>query len=104
MVMGSGKTTLAVNEAYRLIKFAGARRLLFLVDRGNLGKQALGEFEKFITPDDGRKFTELYGVQRLTSNVINPAAKVIICTIQRLYSILSGEVELDPTWRSSIRR
>jgi len=60
MATGSGKTYTAVNFVYRLIKLAGARRVLFLVDRGNLGDQTLKEFQQFITPDDGRKFTELY--------------------------------------------
>ena len=46
-------------------------------------------------PDDGRKFTDLYNVQRLTSNRIDPAARVVITTIQRLYSMLRGEAELD---------
>jgi type I restriction enzyme R subunit len=39
MATGSGKTYTAINFLYRLIKFAGARRVLFLVDRGNLGRQ-----------------------------------------------------------------
>jgi type I restriction enzyme R subunit len=38
MATGSGKTLLAIVLSYRLIKFAGAKRILFLVDRGNLGK------------------------------------------------------------------
>jgi type I restriction enzyme R subunit len=37
MATGSGKTFTAISFIYRLIKFAGARRVLFLVDRGNLG-------------------------------------------------------------------
>src|SRR5206468_3738969 len=37
MATGSGKTFTAVNFVYRLIKHAGAQRILFLVDRGNLG-------------------------------------------------------------------
>ena len=41
MAIGSGKTYTAVNFVYRLIKLAGARRVLFLVDRGNLGDQTL---------------------------------------------------------------
>ncbi|MGH3449777.1 MAG: DEAD/DEAH box helicase family protein, partial [Haloechinothrix sp.] len=44
-----------------------------------------------VTPDDRRKFTELYNVQVLRSNRIDPAAKVVITTIQRLYSILRGQ-------------
>jgi len=65
MATGSGKTFTAVSFIYRLIKFAGARRVLFLVDRSNLGRQTLKEFQQYVTPDDGRKFTELYNVQHL---------------------------------------
>ncbi len=96
MATGAGKTFTAANVTYRLIKFAGARRVLFLVDRANLGRQTLKEFQAFTTPDDGRKFTALYNVQHLASNVIDPVARVTITTIQRLYSILKGETELDP--------
>ncbi len=95
MTMGSGKTYVAVAEAYRLIRYAGSKRVMFLVDRINLGQQAFGEFADYATPDDGRKFTELYNVQLLRSNRIDPAAKVVITTIQRLYSILRGEPELQ---------
>lgn len=95
MATGSGKTFTAINSVYRLIKFADARRVLFLVDRSNLARQAYKEFQQFITPDDGRKFTELYNVQRLTSNVLDPVSRVHITTIQRLFSILSGDPEFD---------
>jgi type I restriction enzyme R subunit len=96
MATGSGKTVTAVTSVYRFVKFGGAQRVLFLVDRANLGRQALKEFQAYSTPDDGRKFTELYNVQLLTSNKIDPVAKVVITTIQRLYSMLKGEQELDP--------
>jgi type I restriction enzyme R subunit len=95
MATGSGKTFTAVNTAYRLLKFGGAKRILFLVDRGNLGKQAEDEFANFTPPDDARKFPALYTVQRLKSNSINPAEKVVITTIQRLYSMLKGDSDLD---------
>ena len=93
MATGSGKTIFAITSVYRLIKYAGARRVLFLVDRSNLGEQADKEFHGFHTPDDNRKFTELYNVQRLTSNTIGSSSKVVITTIQRLYSMLKGEPE-----------
>ncbi len=96
MATGSGKTYTAVNFVYRLVKFAKARRVLFLVDRGNLGEQALKEFQNFRTPDDGRRFTELYNVQHLTSNALDGVARVSIATIQRLYSILRGEKDTAP--------
>jgi type I restriction enzyme R subunit len=97
MTMGAGKTYVAVSEAYRLIRHAGAKRILFLVDRINLGVQAGDEFRAYVTPDDGRKLSELYDVQLLRSNYIDPAAKVVITTIQRLYSILRGDEEFDET-------
>ena len=95
MATGTGKTFTAVSFVYRLIKHAKAKRVLFLVDRNNLGRQAFKEFDQYLTPDDGRKFTELYNVQHLQSNVLDSVSKVHITTIQRLYSMLSGEPEFD---------
>lgn len=95
MATGSGKTFTAISSAYRLIKEGGAKRVLFLVDRGNLGRQAHKEFQAYTTPDDGRKFTELYNVVNLTHNTVDPVNKVVITTIQRLYSILQGEESFD---------
>ncbi len=95
MATGSGKTFMACNQVYRLIKHAGAKRVLFLVDRSNLGRQTLREFQGFTSPDEGRKFTELYNVQLLQSSHIDPVSRVCIATIQRVYSILKGE-ELAP--------
>ncbi len=91
MASGSGKTFASVSFVYRLIRFAGARRVLFLVDRNTLGRQTLQEFQQYRTPDDGRKFTELYNVQRLTSRNIDSVSRVCITTIQRLYAMLRGE-------------
>jgi type I restriction enzyme R subunit len=96
MTMGSGKTFTACNFIYRLIAHAGAQRILFLVDRRTLGRQALNEFQQFTIPGDGRKFTEIYNVQLLSSNKIDPVCRVVITTIQRLYSILRGESDYDP--------
>ena len=41
-----------------------------------------------VTPDDGRKFTELYNVQHLQSAQLDRVSRVSISSIQRLYSIL----------------
>ncbi|NNJ12580.1 DEAD/DEAH box helicase family protein [Chloroflexales bacterium ZM16-3] len=95
MATGSGKTFTAVSAIYRLIQHAGARRVLFLVDRSNLGRQTLREFQQYVTPDDGRKFSEIYNVQHLQSNTLDDVSRVCITTIQRLYAMLSGQ-ELDP--------
>ena len=94
MATGSGKTFAAITAGYRLLKFAKAKRILFLVDTKNLGEQAEQEFQAYTPNDDKRKFTELYGVQRLSSGFIDKSSQVCISTIQRMYSVLKGE-ELD---------
>jgi type I restriction enzyme R subunit len=94
MATGAGKTYTAITAVYRLLKFAKAKRILFLVDTRNLGKQAEQEFQAYKPNDDKRLFTELYNVQRLRSNFIDPSTHVCISTIQRMYSILKGK-ELD---------
>ena len=94
MATGSGKTFTAITSAYRLLKHANAKRILFLVDTKNLGEQAEQEFMKFVPNDDNRKFTELYNVRRLTSRYVPKDAQVCISTIQRMYSILKDE-DLD---------
>lgn len=94
MVTGAGKTFTACTQVYRLAKFAKLNRVLFLVDRGNLGRQALKEFQQYTTPDDGRKFTELYNAHTLGAGGVGDEIKVTISTIQRMYSQLSGK-ELD---------
>lgn len=90
MATGSGKTFTAITAIYRLLKYAKAKRILFLVDTKNLGEQAEQEFMSFVPNDDNRKFTELYSVQRLKSSYIATDSQVCISTIQRLYSILKG--------------
>ncbi len=55
MATGAGKTYAVVNASYRLLKHAGARRVLFLVDRNNLGKQARAEYARFETPDGAQR-------------------------------------------------
>ena len=94
MATGSGKTYTAITSVYRLLKYADAKRILFLVDTKNLGEQAEQEFMAYLPNDDNRKFTELYNVQRLKSSFVAKDSQVCISTIQRMYSLLKGE-ELD---------
>ena len=95
MATGSGKTFTSISFIYRLIKFAGAKRVLFLVDRGNLGRQTKKEFDQYTSPYNNFKFGEEYIVQHLQSNQLDTTARVTICTIQRLFSMLKGR-ELSP--------
>lgn len=95
MATGAGKTRMAVTESYRLLKHGGFTRVLFLVDRNNLGDQTLREFRDFTTPDDGRKFTDLYNVDKLTGSGMVGSSAVVISTIQRVFSVLKGQTVSD---------
>src|SRR5882724_8526637 len=91
MATGSGKTYTAITSVYRLLKYADAKRILFLVDTKNLGEQAEQEFMAYLPNDDNRKFTELYNVQRLKSSFVAKDSQVCISTIQRMYALLKDE-------------
>jgi type I restriction enzyme R subunit len=91
MATGAGKTRMAVTEIYRLLKFGGFKRVLFLVDRNNLGDQTKREFDNFDTPDDGRKFSAIYPVEQLSASGAADSSKVVISTIQRVWAGLKGE-------------
>ncbi len=91
MATGAGKTYTAVTLSYRLLKFGGFDRILFLVDRNNLAKQTMAEFENYRTPDDGRRFTELYNVNRLNRGPMPESTALAISTIQRVFKALRNE-------------
>ena len=100
MATGAGKTFTAVTLAYRLLKYGGFRRVLFLVDRANLGTQTRDEFKAYRTPDDGRLFTEVHNVDMLTSAGLLGSSQVVISTIQRVFKALRNEdvtADDDPT-------
>ena len=71
------------------------KRVLFLVDRNNLGKQAEGEFGTFRLTENGDPFNTIFGVERLKTAKIPNDANVVIATIQRLFSLLSGDDFID---------
>src|SRR5450759_2859286 len=95
MATGAGKTFAAVTTAYRLLKHCGFNRVLFLVDRNNLADQTLAEFQNYRTPDDGRRFTEIYNVDKLTGAGMLGSSKVVVSTIQRVFKALSGDQVTD---------
>ncbi|MEO9644104.1 MAG: DEAD/DEAH box helicase family protein [Lentilitoribacter sp.] len=108
LATGAGKTFTACSFSHRLIKHAGAKRILFLVDRNNLGDQTLKEFQNFQPPGTANRFTDTYIVQHLSTPQIDPDAKVVITTIQRLFAMLKGkdidtedeEASAFETWQS----
>ena len=95
MATGAGKTYTAVTTCYRLLRHGGFRRILFLVDRNNLGSQTLAEFQNYATPDDGRRLTAIYNVNALTSAGMLDSSSIVVSTIQRVYAALQGRTVPD---------
>ena len=90
LATGAGKTYTACMAAYRLLSYTPAKRILFLVDRNNLGEQALNEFSTFRLTQNGSPLTDIFITERLKGNKANPRASITIATIQRVYSALTG--------------
>lgn len=95
LATGAGKTFTACTAAYRLLNYTSAKRVLFLVDRNNLGKQAEGEFGTYKLTETGNAFCDEYIVHRLKSVEKIGNASVVISTIQRLFAALTGQTIED---------
>ena len=95
LATGAGKTYAACLATYRLLAFTPMRRVLFLVDRNNLGKQAENAFGTFRLTDTGDPLNTIFTVNRLKSSQIPSDSNVVISTIQRLFSLLKGENIVD---------
>ncbi len=95
LATGAGKTFTACTAAYRLLNYTSAKRVLFLVDRNNLGKQAEGEFGTYKLTETGNAFCDEYIVHRLKSVEKIGNASVVISTIQRLFAALTCQTIED---------
>lgn len=93
MATGAGKTFTAITNCYRLLKFAKAKRILFLVDTRQLGEQAETEYKNYKPYDSAEKLKDLYNIVRIQSSYIPQDTQICISTVQRLYMMLSNEIE-----------
>jgi type I restriction enzyme R subunit len=91
MATGAGKTFTACTLSYRLLAHAGFKRILFLADRANLVRQTRDEFLAYRPPGTGRSFSEIYNVQKLGAAGLDKDAQIVVATIQRVFSVLSGK-------------
>ncbi len=96
MATGAGKTYTAITNCYRLLKNAKAKRILFLVDTKQLGEQAEIEYKNYQPCDSQDKLASLYNITRIQTSNISQETQICISTIQRLYSMLSGEITTIP--------
>ena len=99
LATGSGKTFTACMMIYRMLAFTPIRRVLFLVDRTNLGNDAATALKTFKLTENKNAMAQIFGIEQLNSKLINELSKekhttrslVAISTIQRLYAALSGK-------------
>lgn len=82
MATGTGKTRTAIVLMFRLIQSQRFKRVLFLVDRRSLGKQALDAFED--TRINGDTFNSIFNVQGLTDKFPEDSTKIHVATVQSL--------------------
>ena len=94
---GTGKTKTCVALIYRLLKSGRFRRVLFLVDREELGIQAGGCLQGNA---DGKlaNLAAIYGIKELGERVVDPDTRVHITTVQAMARrLLLGDEEGRPT-------
>lgn len=99
LATGSGKTFTACMMIYRMLAFTPMRRVLFLVDRTNLGNDAATALKTFKLTENKNAMAQIFGIEQLNSTLIKELSKekhttrslVAISTIQRLYAALSGK-------------
>lgn len=90
MATGAGKTYTVVQSSYRLLRHARARRVLFLVDRNNLGKQAYNEYRDFVPLGAKTSLHEQMPLRLFSKGAVADSDKIVISTIQRLWCKISG--------------
>lgn len=95
MATGAGRVYTEAFMAYRQLRYAGAARILFVVDRTVMVDQLLATFRQFTFPDTGRRLADVYQVEQLASTGFLSSASVVVATAQRLEGMLAGTPELE---------
>ena len=93
LATGSGKTFTACMMTYRMLAYTPMKRVLFLVDRNNLGTAAATALQTFKLTESGKPLSEIFWVEQLTHRPIESRTRVVVSTIQRLYSQMSGNMD-----------
>jgi type I restriction enzyme R subunit len=81
MATGTGKTRTMIGMCYRLIKSGRFRRILFLVDRRMLGKQASDAFKE-VHVEGLQTFAQIYDLQDLENKASELDTKIHFATVQ----------------------
>ncbi|WP_296315180.1 type I restriction-modification system endonuclease [Winogradskyella sp. UBA3174] len=81
MATGTGKTRTMIGMCYRLVKSGRFRRILFLVDRRMLGKQASDSFKE-VHIEGLQTFAQIYDLQDLEDKASELDTKIHFATVQ----------------------
>ena len=97
MATGTGKTKTCIALIYRLLKTGRFRRVLFLVDRSELGTQAADAFKE-TRMESLQSFADIYGIKELGEREAESDTRVHIATVQAMVQrLLLGSEEEKPT-------
>mgnify|MGYP004473770285 FL=1 len=96
MATGTGKTRTILGMIYRFLKTGRFRRILFLVDRTSLGKQATDVFEE-VKLEELMTLDDIYNIKGLEDKVIDKETKLQVATVQSMVKrILYNEGDTIP--------
>lgn len=90
MATGTGKTRTVIGLLYRLLKSKRFHRILFLVDRKDLGTQAQDAFKGFRL-EENRLFTEVFDLKQLEDVTPDSQTRVHVATVQGMVKRLFSE-------------
>ncbi|MGY3041389.1 type I restriction enzyme R subunit [Rhodanobacter sp. TND4EL1] len=83
MATGTGKTRTVIGLMYRLLKAERFHRILFLVDRSALGKQALDAFDE-ATLEQNHTLSQIYDVKQLGDMAAEAETRIQVATVQAM--------------------
>ena len=94
MATGTGKTKTCIALIYRLLKTGRFRRVLFLVDRSELGTQAADAFKE-TRMESLQSFADIFGIKELGEKQVESDTRVHIATVQAMVQrlLLSDDAE-----------
>ncbi|MCX7512569.1 type I restriction-modification system endonuclease [Frateuria sp. STR12] len=83
MATGTGKTRTIIGLMYRLLKAERFRRILFLVDRNALGKQARDAFDE-ATLEQNHTLSQVYDIKDLGDMAAEAETRIQVATVQAM--------------------
>lgn len=97
MATGTGKTRTFLAMIYRFLKSGRFKRILLLVDRNSLGKQAFDVFGE-VKLDQLQTLNQIYNIKNLEEKIIDKETKLQISTVQGMVQrILYNENDKMPS-------